>query len=547
MKRESGVRSWVVAVSFLGCGIDARVTSVSGEGELGAAGSGVAGSMQAPAREPIDPVGPTSAGGASGEAAGAPTPGVTPLDMAMGGTSGGAPSAPVEAGLPPCQGEGCPSLVPGNITAGVRFAGAPGARVLIGSVDSGETQTCISDCSIGARPGTLVVFVAISPPGGIVRWSDARCGGQWACALRLDTSTALVADFEVGYNIVFMTSTEYTVPALPRPGAEANQECANRASAAGLPGQRWVAWLAGDGPTPALDDDIDPIEQLQSSGGWVRLDGVVVARSRSALARGEILHNVGFDEAFGSAYNEQAWTATSASGELERRIDNGVANDCANWTSTDAETYALVSLGSGVAGAFAGSFVEACSGSAHLLCFGDDSDAEVPVVSPVPNRLAFLSTGAFAPSTGVASADALCQQEACAAGLTGSSDCALDPGAERTFLSYLHGASAPAWERFDLEGPPWVRPDGIGLFLHASELERDGAARTTTLGVTLSLDYPASFSVWIGDAAGTSTCAGWTSSTAQGRVGRFSDNTTALSTGFDTPCITSFPVYCFEE
>jgi hypothetical protein len=364
----------------------------------------------------------------------------------------------------------------------------------------------------------------------------------------LDASTALEAEFEVGYNIVFMTSTEYTVPNLPRPGADANQECANRAAAAGLPGQRWVAWLASDGPTPALDDDIDPIEQLQSSGGWVRFDGAVVARSRDALAQGEIVHGILFDETLGSAFNDVAWTATTANGELERRTDTGAANDCANWTSTDAETDAPISLGGGVAGAFAGSFVEDCSGSAHLLCFGDDSNAEVPVVTAQPNRLAFLSAGTFAPSTGVAIADALCQREACAAGLTGSSDCELDPGAERTFRSYLHGASAPAWERFDLDGPTWVRPDGVGFLPHSSDLGRDGALHLSSLSVTLSLDYrPVSSSVWIGDAAGTSTCAGWTSSTEQGRVGSSINTSTALSNGSDAPCTSSLPVYCFEE
>jgi hypothetical protein len=92
-----------------------------------------------------------------------------------------------------------------------------------------------------------------------------------------------------------------------------------------------------------------------------------------------------------------------------------------------------------------------------------------------------------------------------------------------------------------------VRPDGIGLFLQASDLARDGVPRITSLGVTLSLEYPVSFSVWVGDAAGTSTCAGWTSRTAQGRVGRYGDTSTALSNGLDTPCITSLPVYCFEE
>lgn len=228
---------------------------------------------------------------------------------------------------------------------------------------------------------------------------------------------------------------------------------------------------------------------------------------------------------------------------------DGTTNDCANWTSTDAALVASLALPSSVTASFSGRAVGPCDAVNGLACFGDNSDAEVPVVAPTPRRLAFLSTSSFDPGTGIATADAICQRDACTAGLTGSVDCAIDTGTLRTFKSYLHTSAQPAWERFDLTGPNWVRPDGLAFLRRASDLAADGAGHSAPLSVTVSGSFPGNpGSVWIGDPAGTSTCEDWTSNNAQGRLsGFFSDGNAALSLGTDLACTTPLLVYCLEE
>ncbi len=63
-------------------------------------------------------------------------------------------------------------------------------------------------------------------------------------------------------------------------------------------------------------------------------------------------------------------------------------------------------------------------------------------ITPVTGRTAFVSTSSFDASTGISSADTLCQNEATAAGLPKSS----------TFLALLSTSTASAASRFTLSG-----------------------------------------------------------------------------------------------
>ncbi|HSD88871.1 MAG TPA: hypothetical protein VLB44_15190, partial [Kofleriaceae bacterium] len=106
---------------------------------------------------------------------------------------------------------------------------------------------------------------------------------------------------------------------------------------------------------------------------------------------------------------------------------------------------------------------------------------------------------------GFAAADAFCQAEADAAGVTG------------TFHALLAGSSANAASRFDTNGPTWVRADGVPLATTATDVMA-GNVRAP-LDVTLAGTYTAP-EIWTGatlqppNGATTNmyTCADWTDS-----------------------------------
>jgi hypothetical protein len=471
-------------------------------------------------------------------------------DPASSGASADGASA---AGAVPID-EGAPVPQEGS-------AGAPGAVVLTLTVDGdgvGEVTLsaagqppvlCSEPCSLEVAPGTTVT--ASAAPGlnsELVGWSNPLCGAASECTLQLDASTALGVEFLLSYDVAFVSSASYFPSQLPRAGAPANAECARLAAASGLHGERWVAWLAAEGPTIQATDDVSPIEFFQHTGGWVRTDGKPIARSLAALIRGELLHPINRTESNEPNPFNGAWSATTLDGNAQR-FALGV-NDCQNWTSNDGATFGGDTLVNGVGDVWAGFFSTPCSQALPLTCFADDSDQEVPIV-PVAGRLAFLSGSNFTPGAGVAAADSLCQLDACEAGLTGGTDCASAPGTQRTFLAYLHTQSQPAWERFDLTGPTWVRPDGVAWMPEAAELANDGSGQLTSLNVTLDLQYTGGpRTVWVGDPGGAATCLSWTSSDPA-QLGNLSiydvANGTPLSGFVTSDCVQSGRVYCLER
>jgi hypothetical protein len=337
---------------------------------------------------------------------------------------------------------------------------------------------------------------------------------------------------------------------MPQAGQPANEECARLAAVAGVHGTRWVAWLASEGPTVELSDDIEPVAFFQSSGGWVRTDGKVVARSLNGLLAGEILHPLVRDELGGlPARAGFAWGNVGLGGFTDRAFVTS-STDCDNWTSNDPNLLGNGIPIGGVGTAFYGGFRTPCNEAFFPIhCFGDDSDAEVPVVAPAANRLAFLSTNEFLPSGGLAAADQVCQRDACEAGLTGSTNCETSLGTRRTFKSYLHTSTGPGWERFDLEGPTWVRADGVQWLPDAQALAVNGRGAFTALNVTLDLNYTTfTHRVFVGNADGTNTCADWTTQTAQ-TASTLYDIFRADSLGsFESrTCDLEARLYCLEE
>ncbi|MEY4546584.1 MAG: hypothetical protein RL685_2779 [Pseudomonadota bacterium] len=375
---------------------------------------------------------------------------------------------------------------------------------------------CRADCTLYVAPGTQVSLTALPEPNGSVRgWSVPTCGSDANCTVQVDAETTVEVMMGLDFNVAFVTNLAYSVDLLPRPGDAANLECARLAAQAGLHGSRYVAWLSAEGPTLDVGDDVQPARFFQHDGGWVRPDGQPVARSRASLLRGELLHPISLDQLGAVATTRASWTATSSAGLLARTSAGSVLS-CGDWVDDDFERNGGIAssettwVGEG--------YAASCETALTLMCFGDDSDAEVPVPESV-GRLAFTSSATFAPGGGLTGADALCQLEACQAGLTGSASCEVDLGTQRSFQAYLHTSTQRAWERFDLTGPTWVRTDGVMWLSAAAGLGADGVGRLSSLSVHADGSYREPQLSWTGNVGGSANCQDWTSTSAADRGG----------------------------
>ena len=144
-----------------------------------------------------------------------------------------------------------------------------------------------------------------------------------------------------------------------------------------------------------------------------------------------------------------------------------------------------------------------CDTEEPLYCFGIDHDAPIPPVS-VGGRLAFLTRGAVSPDEGRDAADRLCADEAAAAGLPGS------------FKALVATSTEAPLDRFSLDGPTWVRTDGIPLWEKAEDARNRVPLATLNVGADGSLVSGTRW-VLIGSTAldqrGENTCNDWSAST----------------------------------
>jgi hypothetical protein len=442
-----------------------------------------------------------------------------------------------------------PQATPPAPTLSVAFGGDGFGRVTIRAPGLAD-QVCERDCQVSVPLGTFLTVEATAQSYSAFRnWSLAGCAAQQVCSFTFDPSVPLRADFQLAYNVAFVTDQVYTVDQLPAPGAEANQECARLAAAAGVHGQRWVAWLAAEGPTTAVGDDITPAGSLQNPGGWVRTDGAPLVTTRQALLSGELRNPLNLTQTRALAPGA-AWSGVGFTGGVDRP-DGVNASDCNDWTSTDPAAFGAITNRDSVGLNWTGSSVQGCSATGALECFADDPSPQVPLPAlPTGARLAFASTTPFVPGNGIQFADQLCQQDACAAGLTGSGNCNSDLGTQRTFLSYLHTSLQPAWERFDLGGATWYRPDGIQWLPTAATLAVDAAGSLTGINVLPdgTID-PGSNLLWLGRANSDQNCGDWQDSSITGAYGNADDVGFALTLlGRDMfECSSPAKVLCLQQ
>jgi hypothetical protein len=284
-------------------------------------------------------------------------------------------------------------------------------------------------------------------------------------------------------NIAFVTSSTFNGDLGGIAGAD--QICQNLAATAGLPTNTYLAWLS----TPS----INAIERFGNARGWLRVDGKPFADTLADISAERMFHPLRVDELgnFDNTSGGYVWT-----GNINWA---GQGESCDSWTSSDRQDMGEKGMSDGMGYVFKDFGAAACSSFARLYCFGVDNYARVTVVRTA-GRIAFITRDSWLSSGGVAGADQLCQDEAMQAGLKG------------TFKALLATDGASAASRFNVDGSPWVRPDGVVIARTGAELFASDYLESAIYQSADGLGYYANYGVWTGaidpTTAGTSdtTC-----------------------------------------
>lgn len=322
------------------------------------------------------------------------------------------------------------------------------------------------------------------------------------------------------YNVAFVSSTVLTIGSMGGVRG-ADTACNARAKAAGLAGN-FAAYIA--------DSQSSLAARFGAARGWVRPDGKPFLDELDSPAT-----------FFPPNQTEQGTTVSDSPVGL----GNPDAGDCEDWTSTSAAAgfFSSGDPGGGSGGWDGSATALACGGSFRIYCLQKDFNS-ILRVTPTVGRRAFVSADPWAPSGGLAGADAVCQSDAQSAGLTG------------TFRALLATSTASAASRFSTSGTPWVRLDGIPIVTTPADLAT--AQFIAPLQVTSQFVYLTNEGGWSGSAspqmAGTlaSTCNDWQSSSngSTGIAGRVQFSSFAKALAFDNPLTCDAPfthLYCLEQ
>ena len=290
-------------------------------------------------------------------------------------------------------------------------------------------------------------------------------------------------------NIAFVTSSTFNGDLGSITGAD--QICQNQAEAAGLPINTYVAWLS----TPS----INAVDRLGKARGWVRVDGKPFADTLADISAGRMFYPLRVDE-YGN-FDDTSW-GNVWTGNINWA---GHGESCSSWTSSDRQGKGECGASDGMGYVFKDFGSLSCMDLARLYCFGVDKNARVKI-DPTVGRIAFITRDSWVSGGGAAAADQLCQDEATQAGLSG------------TFKAMLATDGASAESRFNLDGNPWVRPDGVVIATTGAELFRSDYIDSAIYQSADGLSYYANYGVWTGaldpTTAGASdtTCKDWTDS-----------------------------------
>ena len=342
-----------------------------------------------------------------------------------------------------------------------------------------------------------------------------------------DTNAKIVFN---GANYVFVTSTKYSSNA----GVAAyDAACNERAQAAGLPGP-YVAWVTTTS-TPAE-------RRLGNARGFIRLDGLpfMDVIEPGAPAYYPVLYDDREQPVPPDLIDRMYLSGRSIYGGYQLAT-------CSDWTTDDPSWSRSVITGDPLGGYVfwdGWASTTGCSLRWRLLCVGS------ALTRPLQRereqgRFAFASDRStpVPMDRGIQGFDETCAAQAGAAGL---------PGAYKALVA-TDGASAIS--RFDLNGPPWVRPDGVAIVARAADLADGKLIAPLDVHADSKGDADV-FSFWTGaptpgvPGSRETTCNAWTSISADVRaiIGRNSN--IEPGSWFDlvaTRCDATGRVYCFQQ
>jgi hypothetical protein len=368
-----------------------------------------------------------------------------------------------------------------------------------GTVTSADSKiSCGSACVATYDYGTTI-FLSATPGTNqsFLGWSGASCTGVGGCQVTINSNTTITANFSPPPNVMFTTSTIYTPNLGGLSGADA--KCNQLAAAAGLTGN-YVAWLS--------TTSVSAVSRLNGASGWVRRDGRPVFNSVDDLYKNRVFYPPRLDES-GNDVVASPWVMTNTKSDGTGFVQSGYSS-CSDFNSNiDNGTSLLFGIASFADATLTMNYGAGCSSQGRIYCLGVDRQAQVAVV-PTQGRHAFMTLGFWIPGGGISSADALCQSEASAAGLSG------------TYLALLpqmaSGYQYSAASRFSTSGQTWVRADGIAITQTAAAF-----FTTSVFDVPPNLSANGAYRfgpeyAWTGALTPTSTvvtdCANWTSSSS---------------------------------
>ncbi len=332
------------------------------------------------------------------------------------------------------------------------------------------------------------------------------------------TPTPSATATAIPFNRVFVTSG--TVAANFGGLAPGDTLCQSAATSAGLAGT-WVAWLS--------DASTDAKSRLGAARGFVRTDGTPFGDTIASIAAGHLFHTLRLDEHGVDVGTATVWTGTDADGTKS-------SSTCTNWTTTSGS--AETGTTGGGPDAWTARISQTCNAQRHLYCFETDKTATL-TPSAAPGNTIFVSNGTFTPGGGTSAADALCDGEASAGGLSG------------TYVALLATSTQSAAARVVLSALN-VRKDGISV--GSGPTLAAGGTLPSGIWQTASGAYVGGGAVWTGATApnvvGTaaSTCNDWTSTTST--TGIFGLPMFADATWWDSgtqTCGTAFRLYCVPQ
>jgi hypothetical protein len=390
--------------------------------------------------------------------------------------------------------------------------------------------TCTNPpCTLQVPSGVPLELVATTDSAsgnGVSSWTGGGCSGGDDCRLVVTSDTLVSVAFEPA-NLVFVSSVATTANLGGLAGADAF--CTGLAQNAGLPGS-FIALLPNDG--------VNAFDRIGNFRGWARPDGKLVVDTVDDFRAGRLLHPLRIDESGDDVGDVRVMTGMAPGGEVS--IASGDTS-CEGWTSEGSGTYESTSsalMGSG----FTSFGSDGCGTAAPLYCVGIGRNVHV-APTPAVGRFAFTSWNVQI-GNGLAALDAVCQSHAQEVGLPG------------TYLALLATTTASAASRFDLNGLPWVRPDGIRIAASAAALFQSSLLDSAPNQSAIGFEYHTNEVNWFGATSLTAvgsvdtTCNDWLSRTGTASGGRSGMSAIAALIAFDAsnPCDFDFGVVtCLQQ